>query len=160
MPLSNLNEPLYRQVYHRLRNAILDGTFSAGQKLPSTREMAEELGVSRIVALMAYEQLLSEGFASGRVGSGTYVSRAVEVRPPGTPRHSPRVTLSRFGKAATNAWPRIHLPSQAPRPQAYDFALGISDVEMFPFQAWRRILQRCVRRTGVAQLDYAPPGGN
>ena len=66
IPLSNRDEPLFRQVYGRLRNAILDGTFPAGDKLPSTRDLAEQLGVSRTVALLAYEQLLSEGFATGR----------------------------------------------------------------------------------------------
>jgi len=160
IPLSKTEEPLFRQVYRRFRNGILDGTFSAGQKLPSTREVSEQLGVSRTVALMAYEQLLSEGFATGRLGSGTYVSKAVESGPSRTRRPSPRVTLSRFGKAATEAGRRIHLPSQAPRPQAYDFAFGISDIESFPFQAWRRILQRCARRTRVAQLDYASAGGH
>ncbi len=152
-------EPLFRQVYRRFRTAILDGTFGAGEKLPSTREISEQLGVSRTVALMAYEQLLAEGFATGRLGSGTYVSKAVEIRRSSALQPSLRVTLSRFGEAATEASRRIHLPSRAPRPRAYDFAFGISDLETFPFQAWRRILQRCARRTSVAQLDYASPGG-
>lgn len=159
IPLTRPGETLFRQVYHRFRNAILDGTFSAGQKLPSTREIAEQLGVSRTVALMAYDQLVAEGFASGRVGSGTFVSNAVEARKPSTHRPSPRVVLSRFGNAASEASRRIDLPSRARRPQAYDFAFGISDVETFPFQAWRRLLLRCARRTGVAQLDYAFAGG-
>lgn len=159
IPLVRSGEPLFRQVYRRLRSAILDGTFRAGEKLPSTREISEQLKVSRTVALMAYEQLLSEGFACGRSGSGTYVSKAVEIHRSRTLRPSPRARLSRFGKAATEASRRIHLPSRALRPQAYDFAFGISDIETFPFEAWRRILQRCARRTRVAQLDYAAAAG-
>src|ERR1700758_3184298 len=159
IPLSKRGEPLFRQVYLGLRKAILDGSFRPGQKLPSTRAIAEQVGVSRTVALMAYEQLLAEGFATGRAGSGTYISRAVEVRRQ-PPLRSPEVTLSRFGNAAAMASRAIHLPSQAPRPKAYDFAFGISDVETFPFQAWRRILLRCARKTRVAQLDYASASGS
>src|ERR1700677_5258002 len=74
IPLSRQGEPLFRQVYRGLRQAILAGTFRAGEKLPATRELADELGISRTVVLLAYEQLVAEGFATGRGGSGTYVS--------------------------------------------------------------------------------------
>src|ERR1700678_4769687 len=73
-PFPKRGEPLYRQVYRGLRQAILAGTFRAGEKLPATRELADELGISRTVVLLAYEQLVAEGFATGRGGSGTYVS--------------------------------------------------------------------------------------
>lgn len=74
IPLSKPGEPLFRQVYRGLRNAILAGTVRAGERLPATRELAQELGISRTVVLVAYEQLVAEGFAAGRGGSGTYVS--------------------------------------------------------------------------------------
>jgi DNA-binding transcriptional regulator YhcF (GntR family) len=73
IPLSKKNEPLFRQVYKCLRKAILSGAFRTGGRLPSTRDLAKQLGVSRTVALLAYEQLLAEGFAVGRGGSETYV---------------------------------------------------------------------------------------
>jgi GntR family transcriptional regulator/MocR family aminotransferase len=63
IPLSRRDEPLYRQLYGGLRKAILEETL---QKLPSTREIAEQLGGSRTAALMTYEQLLAEGFGIGR----------------------------------------------------------------------------------------------
>ena len=160
IPLSKTGEPLFRQVYRGLRDAILRGALSPGEKLPSTRDLAEQLGVSRTVSLMAYEQLLAEGFASGRAGSGTYVSRAVEARRPSVTRRSPKVSLSQFGDAAAAAARKIELPSRAKRPKAYDFAFGVSDLETFPFQAWRSILQRCARKTRVAELDYASAGGS
>src|ERR1700677_1232476 len=74
IPLSKKNEPLFRQVYKGLRKAILSGAFPAGGRLPSTRDLAEQLDVSRTVVLLAYDQLIAEGFAVGRGGSGTYVS--------------------------------------------------------------------------------------
>src|SRR5579863_1204273 len=79
IPLSKKNEPLFRQVYKGLRKAILSGAFRAGGRLPSTRDLAEQLGVSRTVVLLAYDQLLAEGFTEGRSGSGTYVAAGVAV---------------------------------------------------------------------------------
>ncbi len=79
IPLSKQGDPLFRQVYLGLREAILSGAFQSGEKLPSTRDAAEQLGISRTVVLLAYDQLLAEGFAAGRSGSGTYVSSGVGV---------------------------------------------------------------------------------
>jgi len=68
------NSPLFRQLYQQLRSAILSRRLRPGTKLPSTRELSSQLGVSRSAAVAAYEQLLAEGYTSGRRGSGTYVS--------------------------------------------------------------------------------------
>jgi GntR family transcriptional regulator / MocR family aminotransferase len=62
IPLTR-DRPLFRQVYLGLRQAILSGAFSPGSRLPSTREIAERLGISRTVVLLAYDQLLAEGYA-------------------------------------------------------------------------------------------------
>src|SRR5579863_2169399 len=74
IPLSKTGEPLFRQIYLWFRQAILQGTLGAGERLPSTRELAEQLHVSRTVVVLAYEHLLAEGFVAGRGGSGTYVA--------------------------------------------------------------------------------------
>ena len=62
--------PLFRQLYLQLRSAILSQRLRPGTKLPSTRDLAGQLGVSRSAAVAAYEQLLAEGYTSGRHGSG------------------------------------------------------------------------------------------
>src|SRR5260370_41006095 len=77
IPLSKNQGPLFRQVYVGLREAILAGTLSAGEQLPSTRHLAEQLGISRTVVLLAYEHLLAEGFVEGRHGAGPYVARGL-----------------------------------------------------------------------------------
>jgi DNA-binding transcriptional MocR family regulator len=68
-------EPLHRQLYDRLRSGILAGQLSAGARLPSTRTLAAELGVSRTTVVTAFENLLAEGYLERKVGSGTYVAR-------------------------------------------------------------------------------------
>ncbi|ABF41173.1 transcriptional regulator, GntR family [Candidatus Koribacter versatilis Ellin345] len=160
IPLSRDQAPLFQQVYAGLRDAILTGKVPAGSRLPSTREMATQLGISRTVAVTAFEQLLAEGFVTGRTGSGTYVSNAIspDVRPKRS--HPARIALSKYGVAAAQARAAVHLPSRAERPLPLDFAVGCSDLETFPFALWRRLLLRSARRTRVAELDYGPPEGN
>jgi len=160
IPLSEAGVPLFRQLYARLREKILTGEFRAGEKLPSTREMAQELGISRTVTLLAYDQLLAEGFLTGRQGSGTYVSSVVTTGRPARTPNSVKVRLSRFGSAASAAWSRVNYPQRSPGSLPYDFASGLSDIENFPFEAWRRILLRCARKAPVSALDYGPAGGN
>ncbi|MBI9046984.1 MAG: winged helix-turn-helix transcriptional regulator [Anaerolineaceae bacterium] len=67
-------KPLFRQLYEQLRDAILAGSLSAGTRLPSSRSLADELGVSRTTVMNAFEELAAEGYVEGRVGAGTYVS--------------------------------------------------------------------------------------
>ncbi len=151
---------MFRQVYLRLREAILSGALQGGEKLPSTRDLAEQLGISRTVVLLAFDQLLAEGFAHGRAGSGTYVSKGVQVEGAEAAKKSAHVQLSRFGASAAAAWSRMDFPQRAVHPLPYDFAYGRSDVGTFPFEMWRRILLRCARKAPVSQLDYGPAGGN
>jgi GntR family transcriptional regulator/MocR family aminotransferase len=66
--------PRYAQLTRALRHAILDGRIKPGARLPPTRDLASELGLSRNTAMAAYEQLEAEGFIEGRIGSGSYVS--------------------------------------------------------------------------------------
>jgi GntR family transcriptional regulator/MocR family aminotransferase len=66
--------PIFRQIYLQIRGAILAQRLAPGAKLPSTRALAADLGVARTSVISAYEQLLAEGYLSGRVGSGTYIS--------------------------------------------------------------------------------------
>lgn len=160
IPLAPQAGPLFRQVYAGLRKAILSGAFKSGERLPSTRELAQQLGISRTVVLLAYDQLLAEGFAAGRSGSGTYVSAAVTTSRPTVSEVSAKVRLARFGKAAAAAWSKMNVPSRRTPALPYDFAYGRSDVGTFPFAMWRRLLLKCARRVSESELDYGPAGGH
>lgn len=89
--------PLINQIYEAIRKQILSGNLIAGYKLPSTRELAHELQVSRNVILNAYDQLLAEGYLESRKGSGTFIARGavlekaheLPILPPALSRHPP-----------------------------------------------------------------------
>jgi GntR family transcriptional regulator / MocR family aminotransferase len=160
IPLTKHGEPLFRQVYMGFRQAILSGSLRGGEKLPSTRDLAEQLGISRTVVLLAYDQLLAEGFAVGRAGSGTYVSSEAAVGYPSRSQGSAKLWLSPFGAYAAASWSRINVPQRRSRPLLYDFAYGRSDLNTFPLEMWRRLLLRQTRKAPVSELDYGPPTGN
>jgi len=143
-----------------LREAILGGRFGADERLPSTRDLAEQLGISRTVVLLAYDQLLAEGFVIGRAGSGTYVAAQLGTKRTPTQEISAAVRLSRFGSRATTAWSGMNFPRRREHSLLYDFAYGRSDLESFPFEMWRRILLRCARKGPVSGLDYGDASGN
>jgi GntR family transcriptional regulator / MocR family aminotransferase len=161
IPLSRKGEPLFRQVYRGLRRAILEGTFRAGDRLPSTRDLSKELGISRTVVLLAFDQLIAEGFAAGRGGSGTYVPEGLGGNGPKGPEKSAKLRLSRYGAAAADAAATLDFPGRRPIALRYDFSYGgRGDVETFPFEMWRRILLRHVRRAPVRELDYGAAAGS
>jgi GntR family transcriptional regulator / MocR family aminotransferase len=159
IPLLNDREPLSRQIYLWFRQAILRRVMVSGERLPSSRELAEQLHVSRTVVVLAYEQLLAEGFVTGRAGSGTYVAEALSGPRPSARSARIKVRLSRYGRAAAGAATANF--AEQPRPRLrYDFAYGRSDVEMFPFEMWRRMLLRNARKASLRSLDYGPTGGS
>src|SRR5215470_8769461 len=82
--------PIHRQIYDGYRDAIVAGNLRSGQRVPSTRALAEELEVSRIPVLNAYAQLLSEGYFESRIGSGTLVSSSLPHQLPHKVIRKPR----------------------------------------------------------------------
>ena len=159
---------LYDQVYRALRGQILGGRLAAAARVPATRDLARELGVSRNVAIMAYRQLLDEGYLTARKGSGTFVAREL-------PLHLTTVAARRRPLAARPAAPvrlsayarRVHEVSHgvqftwAPRRDVlpYDFRYGPPSFTDFPHETWCRIVARRARRVTIRDLDYGMPEG-
>ncbi len=77
------------RIYRQLRDAVLDGRLRPGDRLPATRDLAGQLGVSRNTVAAAYDSLTAEGFVAARVGDGTYVEAVAERRSAGR-RQAPR----------------------------------------------------------------------
>jgi GntR family transcriptional regulator/MocR family aminotransferase len=159
IPLSRTGGPLFRQVYTGLRNAILVRAFPPGDRLPSTRDLAEQLGISRTVVLLAYDQLLAEGFVVGRGGSGTYVADCLSEDRPRQLGKPARIKLSRFGEAASAASGEALFPDRRSSRRRINFTFGQSDTTTFPFDSWQKILTRKAREVRVSELDYGPAAG-
>jgi GntR family transcriptional regulator/MocR family aminotransferase len=148
--------PLHRQIYDEWRRGILSGRFAAGERMPSTRELAAALEVSRATITAAYDQLVAEGYLDAARGSGTFVSQELPD-PSRWPARRPRA------RAATNA---IRLSSfagrLAPIPHRSPAAPGIinlsgsgPDYDLFPFGVWGRLVRRHLRRLSPALFRYS-----
>ncbi|ADB29180.1 transcriptional regulator, GntR family with aminotransferase domain protein [Kribbella flavida DSM 17836] len=100
---------LHLQLAEQVRAAVRDGRLQAGHRLPSTRDLARELGVSRAVAQAAYDQLHAEGWIVGRTGSGTYIADVVPLTPPVRQRRSRTADSSSNSPTAaastSSSWP-------------------------------------------------------
>ncbi len=160
--------PLFRQLYRALRGGILDGIVPPGSRLPATRALATELGLSRTTVLLAYEQLAAEGYLDGRRGSGSFVQA---VATPATPSRTPTdlgpaapavPRLSAFGTFLTDRRSRPIFSSYVSgRPRLpYDFRYGAPGMHDFPVQIWQRSLGRRARRASAAYYDYGHPQGS
>ena len=143
---------LHQQVYDGLRRAILDGLLRPGQRVPSTRSLATELGMSRLPVLTAYEQLLHEGYLEGRVGSGTFVTASL-----------PDDTLRpRRGSQPVAAPPSRPKPRVRPEPFGgglRPFRISAPALDHFPHAIWSRLVARHAHRLTPSHMMYGDPAG-
>lgn len=147
--------PLFRQVYAAISSAIVDGRLRAGARLPASRTMAEQLGLSRTVVVAAYEQLLAEGYATGRVGSGTYVAHDLPKRPGGRARPAKASRTARYGAPRLAGKVDVTLQSDD-RP----FNLGRTLIDQRTADQWRRLSARALRAMPKSHLGYGDPRGS
>ncbi|MFZ0746172.1 MAG: PLP-dependent aminotransferase family protein [Terracidiphilus sp.] len=158
----NAATPLHMQVYEGYRAAILRGDLRPGQQIPSSRELAFEVQVSRFPVLHAYAQLLAEGYFESHVGSGTFVSRSLpeqlmsmsgrnrqSPKSPSGPRPVARRTLlypAFEGTSQTRGWGAfgVHQP-------AFDH---------FPFHIWSSLVARHSRNPHASAIHNINPFGS
>jgi GntR family transcriptional regulator / MocR family aminotransferase len=150
--LLDAGAPLYRQLTDWFRQAILDGRLRPSQRLPSTRGLAKELGISRIPVLGAYEQLQAEGYLESVVGAGTRVADSipVKIRQAATRRSEPARPLRRVAKRV--ALTRLPAPMWLKNQGA--FRVGLPALEHFPAKVWSRLIIRHARRTSAEAMAY------
>ena len=159
--------PLYQQVYEQIRTAILHRQLATGTRLPSSRDLAAELSLSRNTVKDAFEQLIAEGYLEAGVGSGTYVTRQLpddllvaRANPPTVARQSSTRHVSRLGDAlrpvgryfrdrheanqTNDAYGNPHLDSP--------FVVGKPGLDEFPLTLWTQVAARANRRVSSSQL--------
>ena len=156
---------LSTQIVCSLRELILSGHLLPGQRLPSSRTLARDQGVSRTTAVNAYEQLTAEGLIHSRVGAGAYVSEALDTGRP--PRRSPAAgraqaaspvpgpRLARLSAEASEQYfPRLAHP-EAPTA----FTTGMSAFDEFPLALWSRMMAQYWRQPRNQVLGYPDAEG-
>ncbi|MEV4493895.1 PLP-dependent aminotransferase family protein [Micromonospora coxensis] len=139
----------------RLRAAIADGRVPLGARLPATRVLADELGVSRGVVVEAYQRLTEEGHVAGRGRAGTVVVAAPAAAPlaPVTPAPPPP-------EALFVPTPGVEIfDALRTAPARIDLSPGVPDLAAFPRAAWLRGERAVLRRLDAAALGYGDPRG-
>jgi GntR family transcriptional regulator / MocR family aminotransferase len=153
------SRPLHRQIYDGYRAGIVNGALQPGQRVPSTRGLALELGISRIPVLTAYAQLVAEGYLQSRTGTGT----AVSVLLPHQGRSSERRSAPAVRRnLVTAVMPPLPLDPVENPPWSRGwgpFGVGQVAFDQFPFQVWSRLVTRHCRNTTTKSLDYGNPMG-
>jgi GntR family transcriptional regulator / MocR family aminotransferase len=160
LDLRKTDGPLYRRVYHALKSTIRDGRLAPAARLPSTRELAADLRVSRNTVMLAYEQLLAEGYVVSRNRATASVastlpasampaaSRPKPANPPPVSAYARRLS-GLLGAAAGSGRSGLR----------YDFRYGEPSIDEFPREIWRRLLATRARRTARDAFGYAEPAG-
>src|SRR5215470_16951050 len=138
----NREAPLHRQLYDEVRSAILAGRLGPGQRVPSTRELARSLGVSRTTVTQSYDELLSEGYLEAVIGSGTFVCKELPeellrtpssgVEPAGHQR--PTARLKRLSEYGSRLGPMPSPFKDRQAPQEINFIYGVPDLDLFPIR--------------------------
>ena len=153
---------MYVQLYDWFRSAIISGHLRAGQKVPSSRQLAAELKISRITVLSAFQQLHAEGYLEGTVGSGTYVAQSIPDHTvklasgdaprklPANAQHGPR----RVSKLGTKFLSSPGIPRGF-----HAFQVGLPALDRFPKATWSRLLIRHSRQTKKELMAYGNPMG-
>lgn len=142
------------QIYRQLRAGVVEGRLVPGERLPSTRELASQLGVSRKTTLDVFERLIAEGYLRTRTGDGTFVAEEM-TRLSSPPAHAPAL------QAADPVWDTIPAaaPSSIAPPAEFDFASGATDKQLFPFDQWRRCVNHALRVQARGRGAYHDPAG-
>ncbi|MFJ5774432.1 PLP-dependent aminotransferase family protein [Streptomyces sp. NPDC093094] len=127
------------QIRDSLRVLVENGTLKPGTRIPSSRQLALDIGVSRSVVVEAYGQLAAEGYLTSRHGSGTTVTDHAGI-----------------GTAASS----LALPAEEPAHDArWDLRTGTASTVDFPRKEWLRCMTSVITEAGRKELGYAPPAG-
>ena len=159
LDLRKAHGPLYRRVYHALKSTIRDGRLLPGARLPSTRELASDLHVSRNTVMLAYEQLLAEGYVVSRNRATTSVASTLpnsETPAPSRAMRGHPPAVSAYARRLTGL---LGVPPARSTGLRYDFRYGEPSVDEFPREIWRRLLAARARRSARDAFGYADPAG-
>ncbi len=155
--------PITIQLAGALRDLVLSGDLQPGERLPSTRTLAEDIGVSRTTVVNVYEQLATEGIIESRVGAGAFVSEALELRRPiqvDQPNSKKRNSGLRPRLANLSTDASAQYSPRLPHPEhALPFTTGIPAFDAFPMAQWARLSAEVLRQPRDDILRYPDSNG-
>lgn len=129
----NSKIPLYMQIYHYYQEKIVSGNMEAGMQLPSTRALAKNMNVSRNTVESAYQQLYSEGYVSGKQGSGYIVERfETDIK----------AHFKELRKEIKEPLPKQFHEQGISNIKDYNFQYGRLNVSDFPLRTWKKLLNQ------------------
>jgi GntR family transcriptional regulator/MocR family aminotransferase len=155
--------PLQSQIAEQIRQLVSNAVLLPTARVPSTRALSEQLGVSRNTVTLAYDLLIAEGILEVESSAGTMVSRRL---PDAFGRVATSLTGPKSGETPTTPrrplafhghGPRLYDPKAGQLP--YDFRMGQPDPALFPHGIWRKLIGEHVGRAGAALVRYGDPGG-
>lgn len=140
----NSSDTLTKQIYMYLRNSILNGILKADEKLPSTRELAKYLEVSRNIVIETYEQLEAEGYLYTKSGSGTFVCEGITFKIESVIKNNSKRADNNLGSNDTSI---------------INFKTGIPDLKSIPIKKWARIYKNICDSADNEYMNYQDSKG-
>jgi DNA-binding transcriptional MocR family regulator len=145
-------EPLYRQLATSVQQRIRSGALPPRTRLPTVRQLAQQLGVTRLTVHSAYAKLQAEGWIEATVGRGTFVAESIEqlITPP----------EAQLGREVTPAGMLADLLRMAQLPGLLMLARADPDPTLFPLRAWQRAVEVALSQGGPALMNYTTAQGD
>jgi GntR family transcriptional regulator / MocR family aminotransferase len=165
LPQRDANFPAYFWLYNALRAEILEGRLRPGVRLPATRDLAMQYGLSRGTIVNAFEQLKSEGYVEGTIGSGTFVSKVLpddllKVRKDVSALQS--VTPKKRRRPLSHYARRVRLLTGYEQRRFRAFRANVPAMDLFPMDLWTQITTRRLKKLtrdlmlGCEAVGYRP----
>lgn len=141
--LTDTDQSLYKSLYHHIREDICSGRFEAGEKMPSKRTLARNLGISTITVENAYDQLIGEGYMYAIPKKGYYIADISGIKKVGMPV---QVSLN------------IRKPAKK-KDIVFDFSSDQTESTCFPFSIWAKLMRETISRKEKELLTVSPCEG-
>lgn len=139
---SNISDPIYKELYQKIRQDILKGILKTGEKLPSKRSLAQNLGISTITVENAYEQLISEGYLYTQIKRGYFVSDIKKIALPCTPKKT-----------------KLSISISKNKSYYFDFSSNNIEAKNFPFSVWAKLSRQVLSDMQDKVLQVSPGNG-
>ena len=139
---SNISGPIYKELYQKIRQDILKGILKTGEKLPSKRSLAQNLGISTITVENAYEQLISEGYLYTQIKRGYFVSDIKKIALPCTPKKT-----------------KLSISISKNKSYYFDFSSNNIEAKNFPFSVWAKLSRQVLSEMQDKVLQVSPGNG-